>query len=56
MSLRHKEGKEGVDHPARTDSPAPAPLTASPEETARRGGKYTQASLYIKLCVLVMDS
>ena len=36
---RHKEGKEGVNHPARTYTPAPVPLTASPDETARRGRK-----------------
>lgn len=53
---RHKEGKEGVNHPARTYTPAPVPLTASPDETARRGRKVHTCFFYMKLCIFVMDS
>lgn len=49
---RNKEGKEGVNDPARTYTPAPVPLTASPEETARRGRKVHTCFFLYKVMYL----
>lgn len=53
---RHKEGKEGVNHPARTYTPALCHSQLLQRRLQGGGGKYTHASFYMKLRIFVMDS